>query len=116
MSAANGHVAVTVCAGCHLTECPGDCDWNDTGTKDTVCRGCCWDHTDNARSQHCLDHHDHGGSHCPCVDPKDAALIAEMRAGATLLDRLNTLYGHGDRCSWSPQDLRNEAQYLEENP
>lgn len=71
------HAPVEVCPGCHLIECPGDCDWNE-GCDDTarVCGICCWDNNDNAREQTCIDTHDHdrGGPAC-----STAAIIA--RAG-----------------------------------
>lgn len=61
------HTAVETCAGCHLKECPGDCDWADGeafyGDPRTVvvCGLCCWDSYENARSEECIESHDHDG-------------------------------------------------------
>lgn len=46
------HLLVTVCAGCHNRQCPGDCHWADELDDDphtvAVCSACCWDDRDNA--------------------------------------------------------------------
>lgn len=75
------HAPVTACAGCHLSECHGDCDRADKLPEDeprqvAVCGICCWDSNDNARSQRCLDFHDHADDE-PCC--RTAEIIA--RAG-----------------------------------
>lgn len=58
------HAPVEVCTGCHLRECPGDCDWageldDDDPRTVTVCSACCWDDRDNARSEDCILTHQH---------------------------------------------------------
>lgn len=64
------HAPVTVCRGCRLRECPGDCDWS-TGDSDqvTICSLCCTaagartgreGHPGRVQvSGECVDSHDH---------------------------------------------------------
>ena len=42
-------------------------------------------------------------------------LIAELRAAATLLDQFNDLWD-GTKHEWTPESLRQEADFLEANP
>lgn len=55
------HAPVAVCSGCHLRECPGDCDWHkyDVDPTEIVCNVCCFDERDAARGAWCLEAHDH---------------------------------------------------------
>lgn len=63
------HRPITACTSCHQ-EVTGECCNTPTVV---VCDYCCWDERDNARSQECLDCHDHGGEHrdptpiCPTI-------------------------------------------------
>lgn len=74
------HAPVTVCAYCHLKECPGDdCDFASgyLDEPERVCGICCWDNNDNAREQVCIDSHEH-------VDGGPACSTAEIIARAEL--------------------------------
>ena len=69
------HLLVTVCAGCHNRQCPGDCHWVDELDDDdphtvAVCSACCWDDRDNARSEECILTHQHhrGGPVCSTAE------------------------------------------------
>lgn len=71
------HAPVTVCRGCGLRECPGDCDWS-TGDSDqvTICSLCCTDvGAQTGRegqprpvqvSEECVDSHDHAPGRPAC--------------------------------------------------
>lgn len=63
------HTPVTACPGCHLRECPGDCDcdWNSYDHPVAlVCGICCWSQVDNARDPGCIDSHDHAPGRPAC--------------------------------------------------
>lgn len=64
------HAPVEVCNGCHLRECPGDCDWGTCGREPTeiVCAVCCFDERDAARGEWCIEAHDHGGPGCSTAE------------------------------------------------
>lgn len=48
---------------------------------------------------------------------RQAQLIAEMRAVALMLEKFNEAYEYDTGTgSWSPTELRYEADYLEKNP
>lgn len=56
------HAPVQVCNGCHLRECPGDCDsdWNwAEHLTEIICSVCCFDERDAARGTWCIEAHDH---------------------------------------------------------
>lgn len=70
------HNPVTVCIGCHIRECKGDCEGGDREAfygdprTVTVCGLCCWDNYDNGRSADCIECHDHeaGGPVCSTAE------------------------------------------------
>lgn len=45
-----------------------------------------------------------------------AELVAEMRAAATTIDKLNKLFGFADGYRWSSQWIRDEAIHLDAKP
>lgn len=40
-------------------------------------------------------------------------LVAEMRAAATTIDKLNRLFGFGDGYKWSSQYIRDELRHID---
>lgn len=68
------HAPVLVCNGCHLRECPGDCDWpshvDSHEATETICAVCCFDERDAARGEWCISAHEHtlGGPACSTAE------------------------------------------------